>query len=793
MNTGLSPELADLVDAVEILTPSAFRIGGNEFEVGGPRPLFTPGGPDVAPSSTAEDALRRSLTDALYNDWYARAPGASAARYDENAHRDHARNLSLANSGSGAWEPGWLIRDVAGDGRVAVEGYGLVFVTSSREVRTETGRLAPGQPCRVRVPCEMRALRPGFYSASGEADPAAPGTLPWLVRLYWHLRPGGASAWIHLLTTGLNRRRIPFRLKVVADPRNYLRADAGLLILEPEHYREARPVVRDAYDELRGQLRAPVPGLTRELAPGLSVAEGAADGASFGGQRCEIVAAALVGATQAAADGKERAERVASAFGAAGLNPARPHLAPGSTSEYRRLELPDQSRSVAMPPPGAAASETPDPLLGAARIGDALCRSAHHGQDRCNWIGRDFERDSATGEVVEGLAALGPALYGGTAGVALFLGELYQTTGESEYHDTARAAIRQALSALEREPDRTRAVAFFEGQLGIAWSARELAGTLDDEALATEADGLISSIARDLPGEHLADLVEGNAGAVIALLRIHEQTGEPRLLDAAIELGLELLKTTPGPRLAAGTAPPPLTGLAHGAAGVGLALLELFAATGDETLRDAADRHFGYELACFDSARRNWPDFRGLARDEAGLPVGEPGYMTAWCHGAPGIALARLRAMEIDVERASSYEPAARAGLATTVQAIERDLVETPEEICLCHGLAGLAEVVLVGARVLNEPALEEVAMLGMERLLELTATESRRRLDPSLFTGDAGVGYALLRFDHPERFATLLLPGEPGAEERHAGNRIATAAGDGSTSAHGSSERPPS
>jgi len=44
------------------------------------------------------------------------------------------------------------------------------------------------------------------------------------------------------------------------------------------------------------------------------------------------------------------------------------------------------------------------------------------------------------------VAALGPELYGGTSGIAIFLAQLFALTGELELRRTAEGAIRQALA-----------------------------------------------------------------------------------------------------------------------------------------------------------------------------------------------------------------------------------------------------------------------------------------------------------------------------------------------------------
>jgi hypothetical protein len=75
-----------------------------------------------------------------------------------------------------------------------------------------------------------------------------------------------------------------------------------------------------------------------------------------------------------------------------------------------------------------------------------------------------------------------------------------------------------------------------------------------------------------------------------------------------------------------------LTGFSHGAAGIAYALLRLYAASGEEDFREAAREAIAYEDSVFVPEAGNWPDLRQE----------EPSCMTSWCHGAPGIGLARL-------------------------------------------------------------------------------------------------------------------------------------------------------
>ncbi|MFC7643928.1 lanthionine synthetase LanC family protein [Streptosporangium lutulentum] len=72
--------------------------------------------------------------------------------------------------------------------------------------------------------------------------------------------------------------------------------------------------------------------------------------------------------------------------------------------------------------------------------------------------------------------------------------------------------------------------------------------------------------------------------------------------------------------------------------------LSRFAATPDGATAGAryaetARAAFAYERDLYDPRVRNWPDYRDIPGERADDTA--PASMQAWCHGAPGIGLAR--------------------------------------------------------------------------------------------------------------------------------------------------------
>ena len=409
-----------------------------------------------------------------------------------------------------------------------------------------------------------------------------------------------------------------------------------------------------------------------------------------------------------------------------------------------------RTRSIAPPPAAAAGID----LLGAAAgIGERLVREAIWYRGRCNWIGVDAAATRRT----MAHRALGPELGDGTAGIAVFLAETAARTGSDAARRTALGAIGQALAHAGDAPER----GLYAGRPGIAYAAARCGAVLGDERLRDGAARLAGR--RPPPADPQAtplDLHGGTPGAIAAYLALAQQLGDVRLVARAARLGDEL---------AAGARRQPigwswsrgsehgLCGMAHGAAGAAWALLELFAATGDDRHRAAAERAIDYEQHWFDATRGNWPDLRGIERREPRGAFTAP-FATAWDHGAPGIALSRLRAWRVLGDE--RHRAAAAIALATTAASVERRLLEPAANFSLAQGLAGNADVLLLGADVLpGGPALARRAgEIGAGRYAtSLDGWPCGAGRTPALLTGDAGIGLFLLRTADPALPSALL------------------------------------
>ena len=171
---------------------------------------------------------------------------------------------------------------------------------------------------------------------------------------------------------------------------------------------------------------------------------------------------------------------------------------------------------------------------------------------------------------------------------------------------------------------------------------------------------------------------------------------------------------------------------------------------------------FAYEDSYFNPEVGNWLDLRPFPSEPGGAR--SVPYAVTWCHGAPGITLSRLRAMTLDPAHRESLAAMACTGLRTTLKAIEQKMQLPRHDATLCHGLAGLNEVLWTAGLLLDEKShrasARAIALNMIEKHSEVgdwpTGVPSGGP-NPSFMVGTAGIGYHFLRLDSPEHVPPIL------------------------------------
>jgi lantibiotic modifying enzyme len=198
-----------------------------------------------------------------------------------------------------------------------------------------------------------------------------------------------------------------------------------------------------------------------------------------------------------------------------------------------------------------------------------------------------------------------------------------------------------------------------------------------------------------------------------------------------------------------------LLGFSHGVAGIVWALLRLSAVSGEPRFCDAALQGLAYERACFSEVARNWPVLRPPAPESRETRAPEQRFMTAWCHGASGIGLARVSTLRLRDDATTRSE--VRVALETTVRE------GFGHNHSLCHGDLGNLDLLLQAGRVLGDARWQEETrriagpILGSIRQHGWLCGVPHQVETPGLMTGLAGIGYELLRLAAPERVPSVL------------------------------------
>src|SRR5262249_40311361 len=155
------------------------------------------------------------------------------------------------------------------------------------------------------------------------------------------------------------------------------------------------------------------------------------------------------------------------------------------------------------------------------------------------------------------------------------------------------------LDRIERDPTALRSVGAFGGWGGVIYALSHLGVLWSEPGLLGRAQRMVEVLPGLVERDEAFDIIEGAAGCVGALATLQRCAPSAATLAAATRCGERLL--TGAAPMANGVAwpshrtPMPLTGFAHGAAGIAWALIELFAMTGDERFRDAATSAIAYE------------------------------------------------------------------------------------------------------------------------------------------------------------------------------------------------------
>ncbi|MCP3802214.1 type 2 lanthipeptide synthetase LanM family protein [Allokutzneria sp. A3M-2-11 16] len=436
-------------------------------------------------------------------------------------------------------------------------------------------------------------------------------------------------------------------------------------------------------------------------------------------------------------------------------------------SLLRQLSLLRQALDV--PAPGRTTSRGPapepeelpgDPLRYPEAVADAvdlakgLCRQAVRRNGAIGWI----TLTPAGG----GHWELGPApkdLRSGTAGIGLFLSTVAAYTGDTEIAGTAHtvadhlarwaagAGDQLGRSALDR-PD----PGAFGSVGGLVHYLTHTAVLLERPDLLGLAQSLLRPLAAHVQHDQRFDLVSGSVGAILVALGLHQVLPGSQALEVAHAAGRRLVLS---PALVPGTG----IGISRGASGIAYALARLHAVDPRPEYAETVHAALRHERDHLHPERHDWTAPRAEGCTAARAPL------LGWCHGVPGVGLARagIAGLSGDWDVRDDLDAAERA-TALALFGETGGLLASVGDHGLCHGDLGALELLVLAAHRRSDvdglrrcgQAARAVRDRGREA--GWRTGPARPESVPGLMHGRAGIGYNLLRLVAPELVPSVLL-----------------------------------
>ncbi len=337
----------------------------------------------------------------------------------------------------------------------------------------------------------------------------------------------------------------------------------------------------------------------------------------------------------------------------------------------------------------------------------------------------------------------GISLYGGTLGTAVFLAAVGLITEDVACLATAKRLGHEAIHAQATTPVQSLGALVGAGSvvLGLATLAFLTSDATFQEAAVKCALHISPA---HLEADRELDWLGGLAGWTGSLAELYQHTPSPAL-RAALEAALTELQHRQIQGQWKGPDGQPLAGgLAHGAAGVALAISRAATVLGYKEQASLVKQMIENEAAGFDSALGNWP----LRHAVHGRRVG----MNAYCNGAAGMLAAAT-----EINHHQGFPSLTSAPWPAALHTFLHAAPSGCDHICCGNaGRLAMAQAVRVAPTLLHDPA----RRLGLlwKKHHNMGLDEGAPSAHAGLFRGLSGIGWVLLRVAFPHQLPDLLL-----------------------------------
>jgi HopA1 effector protein family len=297
----------------------------------------------------------RSFLHSIY--WNGTRPAFSSSTTGHNKPRENDavnptnlplyQKLHANNSGHGYFDAGWEVLGEAGNEVIAVQKDNLtLYIHQHHHLRSPHPVPSPGDNIEILLPSNR--VEPDRYIAIGNEGLAYLSSIEnpqVFIHLYFNLSSEGAIAMMQGLTQQLNNIPVPFMFKVGYDETNYDRYDTGVLTIAKKDYGRVQEILANLYVDNKPYFQPNIPLFTKQLAPGVGVAEEInhalklSSQDNFGTHYFQILANGLLEASEQGEDSPDgRMHSIFKQFDSAGINLIKPYLHPESEDIFAPLQ-----------------------------------------------------------------------------------------------------------------------------------------------------------------------------------------------------------------------------------------------------------------------------------------------------------------------------------------------------------------------------------------------------------------------------------------------------------------------
>lgn len=329
-------QINGIVQRLKIVSNDSFLIDEESFEVY-PKQAYQQTGCNLGDFGSnmnytpKEERLNltNAITNQLYSKFYSHNTSGNDSLPSIAERALFMNDLSAANCSTDGLDLYWKIYAVDQQGQAFAQKNGVLrqllpnMYTYANPQQTQP---IVNQYVHFHRQKENKKAQPVFYYVYGNEYLNHSGAI---TRIYWHIKPEGATILVSEISNKLNFYKIPFNFKCLNHKMLYTRSDSAVLYFDKKHLTIIQMILPEIVQKMDAYLNDVIPLFTQQLAKGVSFAEDPGNGQSFGMSRCQAISEALVeGFQQKITDPKQFTNFVLTYMESMGISRTDMHLNP---------------------------------------------------------------------------------------------------------------------------------------------------------------------------------------------------------------------------------------------------------------------------------------------------------------------------------------------------------------------------------------------------------------------------------------------------------------------------------